>query len=440
MDPRHVVAKRLLALSLAVLCGSLVLAALDVELVRTWLYTFAWWSWIVLASSWSLLRGGRSILYQAPRAFVLLSIWSAAFWFAFELLNLRLDVWYYVGIPHDAFARRVGMAVSFATVLPGVLATRDLLASFGLFERARVRPWRAGPIFRAALVGLGLASLAAAWQFPTFFHPLAWGFVVFLGEPFLVARRGEGLLPALRRGDPRPALLLLVAGLVTGLLWESWNALAAARWIYTVPFFDELKLFEMPLAGFLGFPPFALECWTFARVLVALRLVPEFEGEIEAQRAPRRGLEIAGAIVALAVCVPSARLVERETVHAYEPLVREIPGMPRAAAEAFEARSIGTVARLVEIDVEGASELAALAPEQRVKIRERARLMLCRGLGARGVRWLEGARVESIADLAAWEPAPLLQLIHDVHAGPKPVPRLPEVSVWVRGARKLATR
>lgn len=440
MDTRTTAAKPLLAISALVLASSLVLAALDVELVRTWLYTFAWWSWIVLASSWSALRGGRSILLQAPRAFALLSIWSAAFWFAFEILNLRLDVWYYVGIPHDAFARRVGMAVSFATVLPGVLATRDLLASFGLFARTSVRPWRAGPVFRAALVGLGLASLAAAWQFPTFFHPLAWGFVVFLGEPFLVSRRGEGLLPALRRGDPRPALLLLVAGLVTGLLWESWNALAAARWIYTVPFFDELKLFEMPLAGFLGFPPFALECWTFSRVLVALRLVPEFEGDPAALPAPRRGLELAGALIALAVCVPAARLVERETVHAYEPLVREIPGLPRAAAEALEARSIRTVARFVEIDVDGAPELTAITPEQRAKIRERARLMLCRGLGARGVRWLEAARVESVASLAAWEPEPLLQLILDVHAGPKPVPRLPEVAVWVRGARALAAR
>jgi len=54
---------------------------------------------------------------------------------------------------------------------------------------------------------------------------------------------------------------LLASGLIAGLLWEFWNFWAVARWSYTVPFVGELKVFEMPILGFLGFPTFALEAF-----------------------------------------------------------------------------------------------------------------------------------------------------------------------------------
>jgi hypothetical protein len=41
---------------------------------------------------------------------------------------------------------------------------------------------------------------------------------------------------------------------------------AGTRWSYTVPFAGHLKVFEMPVLGYLGFAPFALECfaiWSF---------------------------------------------------------------------------------------------------------------------------------------------------------------------------------
>jgi len=44
-------------------------------------------------------------------------------------------------------------------------------------------------------------------------------------------------------------------------LWEFWNYWALTKWTYTVPFFGNVKIFEMPVLGFLGFPPFAVECW-----------------------------------------------------------------------------------------------------------------------------------------------------------------------------------
>ena len=46
-----------------------------------------------------------------------------------------------------------------------------------------------------------------------------------------------------------------------GVLWEFWNYWAATKWTYTVPYLGDLKIFEMPVLGYLGFPPFALECY-----------------------------------------------------------------------------------------------------------------------------------------------------------------------------------
>jgi hypothetical protein len=53
----------------------------------------------------------------------------------------------------------------------------------------------------------------------------------------------------------------LLGGLVCGILWEFWNFWARTKWIYAVPILSEIKIFEMPVLGFLGFPPFAVECY-----------------------------------------------------------------------------------------------------------------------------------------------------------------------------------
>jgi hypothetical protein len=54
---------------------------------------------------------------------------------------------------------------------------------------------------------------------------------------------------------------LLTSGALCGVLWEFWNYWALTRWTYSVPYVSHLKVFEMPALGYLGFPPFALECY-----------------------------------------------------------------------------------------------------------------------------------------------------------------------------------
>jgi len=55
---------------------------------------------------------------------------------------------------------------------------------------------------------------------------------------------------------------LVLSGFLCGALWEFWNYWSRAKWHYTVPIMEHVKIFEMPLPGYFGFPAFALECFT----------------------------------------------------------------------------------------------------------------------------------------------------------------------------------
>jgi len=73
---------------------------------------------------------------------------------------------------------------------------------------------------------------------------------------------GESLYLDVREGDGSRLTNLIASGLLCGVLWEFWNYWSRAKWHYTVPIMEHVKIFEMPLPGYLGFPAFALECFT----------------------------------------------------------------------------------------------------------------------------------------------------------------------------------
>jgi hypothetical protein len=59
----------------------------------------------------------------------------------------------------------------------------------------------------------------------------------------------------LRRWDVAAPVGL--AGVACGFCWELWNVAALPKWTYQVPFVDFLRVFEMPLLGYLGYIPFS---------------------------------------------------------------------------------------------------------------------------------------------------------------------------------------
>ena len=74
---------------------------------------------------------------------------------------------------------------------------------------------------------------------------------------------------------------LILSGFLCGFVWEFLNYWSRAKWHYTVPIMENVKLFEMPLPGYFGFPAFALECFTMYVFVRALcRRVPGFSAAV----------------------------------------------------------------------------------------------------------------------------------------------------------------
>ncbi|WP_155887691.1 hypothetical protein [Paucidesulfovibrio longus] len=245
--------------------------ALGLEPFVSWYYCFAWWPYIFAVESLLALRGAGSDLYDHPRDWLLLLPLSVTLWLFFEAVNFRLGNWQYVNLPADAPERWAGYVLSFATVLPGLFATARLLEFFGLFARAACPPLKEARRLHLPLAFTGAVFLLLPLLLPRYFFPLIWGALVPLLEPWVHGNGGRSLLGDWEQGAPRRFLLLLAAGLVCGGLWELWNFQAGAKWIYTVPFVGDAKIFEMPVLGFLGFPPFAVECYVAANAFLLVR-------------------------------------------------------------------------------------------------------------------------------------------------------------------------
>jgi hypothetical protein len=236
-------------------CGLLFVAATlaassripEVDLLR---FPLAWIGVLIALDGLARLRRGSSPL-RSPADLLAAAAASVVFWDVFELVNLRLRNWWYAGVSPSPVAGGVFAAVSFATVLPAV--------RLGMAQLDDAEPRGGGHRLVKAAAGAGMLLVALA--FPRFAFPLAWVFL----WPICEALAGV-----------RVPLRAMALGLPLGLLWESLNWRSARGWFYTVPFFDRPKLFEMPLPGYLGYLPFALEA--VAALALLDRLRPRLRG------------------------------------------------------------------------------------------------------------------------------------------------------------------
>jgi hypothetical protein len=230
-----------------------------------WHTPIAWTGYILFVDALVWRTRGTSWLSDAPFEFAFLATVSVPLWIVFELYNkYTLHNWYYMGLPEWLPLRYFGYVWSFATIWPAIFETGDLLAALrGPAHPVRIAPAREplGPLaWVSVATGTGMLLLPIAYPSTYLAAPVWLGFI-FLLDPLNARAGSESILGDLRRGQPHRLVNLLIAGLICGLIWEFWNYWAGTKWIYNVPILPDLKLFEMPVAGFGGFPPFAVECF-----------------------------------------------------------------------------------------------------------------------------------------------------------------------------------
>jgi len=274
-------------LGLAALIVAEVLMIRGIQPVATYFTPIAWTTYILLADSAVLAITGHSRLHDEPRQFLGVALLSIPLWLIFEAYNLRLQNWMYVGLPMSWTWAAVGYVWSFATITPAILETADLVEAFGWFKPARPvrfsRPAEWGMVIFGALCLL--APLVLPQPTARYLFVLVWIGFVFLLDPINYRLDLPSLLGDLAAGHRSRFYSLFVSGWVCGWLWEFWNYWASAKWHYIFPMFQDWKIFEMPIPGYLGFLPFALECFVmYVTAAWALGLIKAGKRELSAIR------------------------------------------------------------------------------------------------------------------------------------------------------------
>ncbi len=235
-----------------------------------------WVGYLLLADG---LLHRRSPARARPRRFLLCAVTSIVVWSYFDWVNFSfIHAWQYHGLAPLALADvLVSKVVAFAAISPAMFVAAALYQDLGC-KRLRTRPIRFGGAWQAAMLSAGIALCAAPFLLR---DPVAcfslWVSLVLLLDPINhwigCADRAPSLIGDWQAGRWGRTVALAAAGLTCGVLWEFWNYWAAGKWTYTLPFLGPLeryRLFEMPLAGFAGFLPFALECWVAFNFIVAV--------------------------------------------------------------------------------------------------------------------------------------------------------------------------
>ncbi len=245
------------------LIGAEALMFLRQEPFVTWFTPIQWTGYILFLDALLVRLGRRSYIFAQPRLLAYMAIVSIAVWYLFEGYNLHLQNWKYIHLPHQYWKRLLGYFWAFATILPGVLLTSEAIDSLGIFSRVRVPRVRMSPGLWRSFVVFGVLSVSIPLLVPSavarYLFAFVWVGYVFLLDPINYRFKRPSLLGQLETGRIDKLLSLFLSGGICGFLWEFWNYWATAKWIYTVPILGDVKIFEMPVVGYLGFPPFAVE-------------------------------------------------------------------------------------------------------------------------------------------------------------------------------------
>jgi hypothetical protein len=237
-----------------------------------WGFFPMWLGYCLTVDALGFKRTGNSLFSRSPLAYGGLFVASVPAWWLFELINKRTQNWIYLDdgsigpVEHALLA-----SLAFSTVIPAVFGTAELVSSFGWVRR--LPPGLRIAASTRVLSGFffaGLVMLALTLAWPRFFFPFVWLSVFFILEPINHRLGNRTLLEHTAGGDWRPIVSLWIGVLVCGFFWEFWNFWSFPKWIYDVPYVGFGRIFEMPVLGYGGYLPFALEVFALYHLFTGI--------------------------------------------------------------------------------------------------------------------------------------------------------------------------
>lgn len=239
---------------------------LRIEPFAEWYIPIIWYGYIFVTDSLVFRFSERSLITSKTREFVFMLLLSVPFWLIFEAYNLFTASWFY-----QNYTWYIHL-VDFTTIMPAVLETFSLVRVFRPFSRfdrhvkraRRPRQVRGFKVFFALCIAAGAFSAAMPVLYPRYGFPFIWFGLFLLIDPINYLIGAESLVARVARGEKSFILQLFSSGLIMGFFWEMWNYFAYPKWLYSIPLpIASIKLFEMPIVGYLGYLPFAAETLLF---------------------------------------------------------------------------------------------------------------------------------------------------------------------------------
>jgi predicted flap endonuclease-1-like 5' DNA nuclease len=305
------------------------------------------------------------------------------------------------------------------------------MRGMGVARDTRWKPFHIGDkLHWLRIAGVIMMGLVLVW--PKYFYALVWGATTLLVEPWVYRKCPErSLLHDLEHGEPGRLLRLLAGGVLIGFLWESLNIAARAKWIYTVPGLEDLKLFEMPLLGFLGFPPFTLECFVLWQAFVVAGVaLPRDEKRFPASGTRR----LVASVAAVVFCVGVLWQMDRTTITSYVPKLGDLAGPHEGALRAAGVDNIYQLSYATSSDLAGR---LGVTQESAAVLVQGARLVTLKGIGTHYAAMLQSNGIASVEDLARADWRELARVMQETSGEPVSAAR---VRVWVKAAKHAVAR
>ncbi len=237
-----------------------------------WAFFPMWLGYCLLIDGLVFARTGISLLTRNWRNYISLFLLSAPVWWLFEALNLRTQNWTYLGLEgFTSLQYAFWTTLSFTTVIPAVFGSAEFFASFNFVQQLGrgliIRPDKRTTL---SFFVAGWVMLALMLLWPSVFFPFVWLSPYCIFEPLNVWMKNRSLAEWTKNGDWRPVISLWLGVLLTAFFWEMWNYYSYPKWVYHVPWGNWLHVFEMPLLGYGGYLPFALELYAIYHLIYGL--------------------------------------------------------------------------------------------------------------------------------------------------------------------------
>src|SRR3989344_188063 len=249
---------------------------LKIQPFAHWYFQIAWLGYILTIDALNYRLRGKSLLMNKTKEFILLFLIGAAFWWIFEFINYGVGNWDYGSL--DSGLRAGGLnfwraTIAFSTVLPAVVETFHLLEGMHVWKRFHYRRYlHVTPQLLHGMIYMGILSFLLIFLIPKLAFPLVWLAFFLLLDPLNYMHGAPSLIRHVQHGNWRFLVLLGIAGLVCGFFWEFWNYWSINKWFYNIPYLGFLKIFEMPILGYLGYIPFAWELYAMWHFVMSLHL------------------------------------------------------------------------------------------------------------------------------------------------------------------------